>query len=228
MSALSDKLRRATAPQMVVAISRWQWPRQLRAVARRALGRRPRIELYFAYDDPYSTIALPGLIEIARRHNSELRLYPLIERGIAGDPAAAQRARHAVADSRRLGLRDSRELRRREPLHAQDCAFLAVWTAAAHDHPGVNAFATAALTQLWFGSDGPPARDQYRALHQAHFGTAPPDARTEFAEALARNATRLRRLGHWESPAARIDRQWFFAHERLAQIDTCLQALAGA
>jgi 2-hydroxychromene-2-carboxylate isomerase len=227
MSAMTEYLRRAIAPRVVVATSRLRWPQRVHTAVRRGLGLRPHIELFFAFDDPYSAIALPGLIEIARIRNAELRLYPLVERGIAGDPAQQQRRLHAVADSRKLARRDHRELRRSQPLPAQDCAFLAAWTAAAHNHANINHFAAAALAQLWFQSHGAPTREAFRALHLAHLAALPPDDHPEQAAALARNSARLKRLGHWESPAARVAGEWFFAHERLAQIDARLLALKG-
>ncbi|MGH8456709.1 MAG: hypothetical protein ACRETE_06960 [Stenotrophobium sp.] len=221
---MTDYLRRATAPRLVVAASRLQWPSHASAALRRALGQRPCIELFFAYDDPYAAIALPGLLELARAHKARLVLFPLGGRGIAGDPAQAQRRRHAVEDSRRLARRSGRELMRREPLAAQDCAFLAAWTAAAQAHPSVNGFAAAALEQLWFRSTALPTLLDYAPLYKEHFGIPPPGDGSAHSAALARNTARLHRLGHWESPAARVEGEWFFAHERLAQIGASLLA----
>ena len=225
MSGMTEYLRRAVAPRLVVTTSRWRAPQRWRAAARRALGLRPRIELFFAFDDPYSAIALPGLIEIARCRDAELRLLPLLVRGIDGDPAASQRRLHAVTDSRRLALRDGRNLQRHAPLGAEECAFLARWTAAAQDHPQLHAFVAAALHRLWFVSADAPRAQDFQALYLAHLGSAPPSEDPRIDRALTQNAERLRRLGHWESPAARVGGEWFFAHERLPQIDACLRAL---
>lgn len=223
MSAMTEYLRRAVGPRVVVATSRWR----LRAAAYRLLKRRPRIELFFAFDDPYSAIALPGLIQIARARKAELKLVPLLERGIDGDPAADKRRLHAVTDSRRLALRDGRSLSRTAPLAAGDCAFLASWAAAAQSHEGLPAFAAAALQQLWFSSaSGQPQAADFQALHVQHLG-APPAANTNGAlAALAQNRKHLHKLGHWETPAAYIAGEWFFAHERLPQIDAHLRAMS--
>ena len=207
MPGLADTLRRATAPRAVVAISRLQWPRRLRAAIRRARGQRACIELFFAYDDPYSAIALPGLMAIARQRNAELQIYPLIERGIAGDPAAAQRRKHALVDSRRLALRTGRKFSREQPLAADDCAFLAAWTEAARGHAGMAAFAAAALEQLWCNSNNVPAPEDFQNLYRQRIGLQAPERTPAITAALSRNTARLQRLGHLESPTARFDRQ---------------------
>jgi 2-hydroxychromene-2-carboxylate isomerase len=42
---------------------------------------------------------------------------------------------------------------------------------------------------------------------------------------LAANRARQLRKGHWESPAARVQGEWFFAHERIPQIEERLSYL---
>lgn len=225
MSAMTDFLRRATAPRIVVATSRWRGMQNFRATLRRAIGLRQTIELFFAFDDPYAAIGLPGLIQIAKAHDVDLKLFPLIARGIDGDPAATQRRTHALTDSRRLAQRDGRTVKRSKPLAAHDVAFLAAWTVAADGHPQRNAFVAAALQKLWFDSDEQPAPEQYSALYRAHIGSAPPALNSRLGDQLDRNNQRLHKLGHWESPVAYVAGEWFFAHERLQQIDARLSAL---
>ena len=225
MPALTEFLRRAAAPRIVVATSRWRWAQDYRATVRKALGLRPSIELFFAFDDPYAAIGLPGLMKIAEARKASLKLVPVISRGIEGDPAAAQRSVHAITDSRRLAIRDGRILRRNAPLSAQDCEFLAAWTVAAELSPARNAFVAAALEKLWFGSDDAPKPENYSALYQQHIGVAPPAVSTAQRSQLADHNKRLHKLGHWESPVALVAGEWFFAHERLQQIDERLGAL---
>lgn len=220
--SIADTIRRTVAPQLVVAASRIEWPAQLSASLRRKLGQPARIELFFAFDDPYAAIALPGLIKIARQHGAQLTLYPLIERGIANDPAADARRRHAVEDSQRLARRFGKTLSRSAPISAQDTAFLAAWTQTAKADAGVINFAAAALEQLWFGSNGPVKQEDYRRAHSQYLHSA---ASASNEAALARNTARLIKLGHWESPAALVEGQWFLAHERLAQINEHLERL---
>ncbi|MES2490009.1 MAG: hypothetical protein V4607_09460 [Pseudomonadota bacterium] len=225
MSAVTEYLRRAVAPRLVVGLSRKRGLQQWRAAFRRALGRPTTVELFFAFDDPYAAIALPGLIKIAAANKATLKLRPLISRGIDGDPAVTQRSVHAITDSRRLAQRDGRTLVRNAPLTAQDCAFLASWTAASSEHPKVNDFVAAALAQLWFESTELPTPENYAALYQSHIGKTASKSSTESDAQLASNTKRLHKLGHWESPTAYLAGEWYFAHERLEQIDAHLRNL---
>lgn len=222
MSALAEFIRRALAPRLVVGLSRLRAGARLRVRLRRWLGLPLRMELYFAYDDPYAAIAMPTLLRLARAYGAQLQLYPLIERGIDDDPALQQRRVHAVEDSRRLALRQHRTLAVTQPLAAADCAFLAQWTQAARTHSRQADFAAAALERLWFAG-ATPQRTEFFALHQGILGTEPG---TELPlAALAANRARLLRRGHWESPALWVEGEWFFAHERLPQIDAHLRML---
>jgi 2-hydroxychromene-2-carboxylate isomerase len=220
--SLAETLRRAVAPRLVVATSCIEWPAQLSASLRRRLGQPAHIELFFAFDDPYAAIALPGLIKIAQQRRARLTLYPLIERGIANDPAAESRRRHAVEDSQRLARRFGKTLSRSTSLSAQDTAFLAAWTQTANADAGVINFAAAALEQLWFKSSGAVKQEDFRRLHSQYLHSA---SAAGNEAALASNTARLLKLGHWESPAALVEGQWFLAHERLAQINDHLERL---
>jgi 2-hydroxychromene-2-carboxylate isomerase len=205
---LRDRIQRTLAPRAVVALSRLRLPR---------LGP-PRVELYFAYDDPYAAVALPGLLQLTRARGLPLRLYPLLQRGIDGDPAAQQRARYALVDADRLLQRGNRCLGRRQPLDAADCAFLAAWTQAAAGEAASADFAAAALDRLWLQGGEPVEPQPYAALYRDILGRKPAADSPQLEQALRRNTRRLHARGHWESPAARVDGEWFFAHERLAQI----------
>ncbi|MDB5977549.1 MAG: hypothetical protein JWR07_4309 [Nevskia sp.] len=216
---LRDRVQRSLAPRTVVALSRLHLPRWLR---------RPlRLELYFAYDDPYAAVALPGLLRLAQARGLPLDLYPLLERGIAGDPAAQQRQLYSIVDADRLLLRSGGRLSRRQPLASADCAFLAAWTEAARRKPAVGTFAAAAAEELWLHSRGPVQREAYAQLHRSILQCEPPADAGQLGTALFGNSRRLRRRGHWESPAVRVGGEWFFAHERLPQIAGRLDELRG-
>jgi 2-hydroxychromene-2-carboxylate isomerase len=210
---LRDRIQRTLAPRTVVALSRLHLPRL-----------RPRVELYFAYDDPYAALALPGLLGLTRARGLPLHLYPLLERGIAGDPAAQQRARYCLVDADRLLQRGNRRLARQQPLAAADCSFLAAWTQAAAGDAAVADFAAAAVELLWLHSDGPVELQPYARLHHDILGRQPAADSAQLDPELRRNTRRLHARGHWESPAARVNGEWFFAHERLAQIAERLPA----
>jgi len=186
-----------------------------------------RVELYFAFDDPYAAVGLPGLLVLTRERGLELEIFPLVERGIPGDPAADKRQAYAIVDADRLAARTGRRLERREPLDASECAFLAAWTDVARGNPAAPDFAAAAIEELWLRSSGPVRRSRYAELHREVLAFTPPVDETTWQEALARNTQRLRARGHWESPAARVDGEWFFAHERLPQIAARLDERLG-
>jgi len=223
--ALRDRLQRSLLPSAVVAASRLRAPRHAAVRLRRALGGRIRVELYFAFDDPYAAIALPGLLRLVEGRPVQLLLYPLLQRGIEQDPAAEARRQYAVVDADRLAQRASLRLARRAPLAAADCAFLAAWTEAARGNAAMPAFAAAALSALWLDSAGAVPRDACLQLHRTILGNEPPAEEAPWLGRLEQNTRRLHAKGHWESPAARIAGEWFFAHERLPQIAALLQRL---
>lgn len=214
MTGVTDALRRRWLPSTVIAASAWHAPARGRAALARLLGRRPTMELYFAFDDPYAAVALPGLMRIAQRYRARLRLYPLIERGIENDPALEKRRAHAIADSMLLARRDGRVLRREQPFAPGALDELAAQAAALDDDVARLEFAARTLEGLWFGS-----------AEAAPRGRVQPAADPALRARLAENTARLKRLGHWESPAARVEGAWFFAHERLPQIEAWLKEL---
>jgi 2-hydroxychromene-2-carboxylate isomerase len=215
---LRDQLRRKLIPSTVIAASRLSSPRQLAAQLQAAFGKPIRVELYFAFDDPYAAIAVPGLIDMCAGRAVDLQLYALLERGIQDDPAADARALHALDDATRLGHRLGRPYARQQPLRQQDCAFLAEWFEQSRGAPGMANFAAAALAHLWQHSDAPVLPSSFIDLHRQCLNRLPPITAPEVSARLMRNTRQLRARGHWESPAARIAGEWFFAHERLALI----------
>jgi 2-hydroxychromene-2-carboxylate isomerase len=221
---MRDILQKVLMPRLLVAWFSTRWPGQLWAWLLRCLGGRAEVELYFAFDDPYSVVALP-LLEVAARRHTELSLYPLVERGMDQDPALEQRRRFAIEDSLRLLRRRGLGLRRRSPLAPADTAFLAAWTEALRGRPQMQAFAAAALTRLWLNSDGTVRPEDYAGLFRELTGEAPPAADGVLVQRLAANRARQLRKGHWESPAARVQCEWFFAHERIPQIEERLSYL---
>ncbi|SEQ90576.1 hypothetical protein SAMN04488038_11281 [Solimonas aquatica] len=218
---LADRLRRAWIPSAVVAVSRWRQPQRLLWGKHKPL----RLELFFAFDDPYAAIALPGLLRLIAQRPVQLQLYPLLTRGIAQDPAAQARAQQALIDASRLARRVQQPWYRHAALSAEDCAFLAHWCEAARDQSAQQAaFAAEALQLLWQYSEGPLNRQPYAELYRRLLHREPPQAQACMA-ALAANAQRLLKKGHWESPALWLAGEWFFAHERLPQIAARLDEL---
>ncbi len=193
----------------------------LRVRLRHALGRPARVELYLAFDDPYAAVALGPLREVLGRRFVDFSLFPLVSRGITGDPAALRRASYALVDARRLARRTGRVLQRTEPVSAASMAYLARWTEALRGDKRQLDFAQAALEAVWFG-ERLPEPSHMKTLFRRVAGVDPPSTYrqdTELDRTLAKNHARLVERGHWESPACWVEGAWYLAHERLAQID---------
>jgi 2-hydroxychromene-2-carboxylate isomerase len=218
MSAL---LTRRVGPRLVVALSQISWPARLGAALRRLVGGHGRVELFFAFDDPCSAVAVIELAARVAGRDVELLLKPVVARGIDSDPAVEQKRRYAIIDARRLARRTDLTLSRSAPLAPESTAFLAEWAAAAPQGPALTSFCVVALRQLWFDSDGPVGQDVYAGLWRERFGKEPPAT----AGGVRRNEKLMRRRRPYDTPAAWVHGQWFFAHDRLVQIGERLDSL---
>jgi 2-hydroxychromene-2-carboxylate isomerase len=226
--SFADVMSRRVLPRAVVALSRVDAPARLAARLRRRLGRPARAELYFAFDDPSSAVAVLDLAERLAGMDVRLLLRPVVRRGIAGDPAVELKRRYAVQDARRLARRSGRVLGRDAPVPADDVAFLAAWVAADDGAgPAVTGFCVAALSRLWLAPEAPIDREDYAALWREAFGAEPPGAATaaDGADPVRRNERRMARRGPYDTPAAWVHGQWSFAHDRPAQIAARLEGL---
>jgi 2-hydroxychromene-2-carboxylate isomerase len=217
---MREYIGRALVPRLAIGIQE-QMSRLGEARARigGVFGRPPSIELYFAFDDPYSAVALVQLAPILERRGVSLVLYPLIERGIAGDPDLLLRKAYAIEDSRRLARRSDLVLRRAEPIDPEQVRFLAEWTEAARGSAGMQAFAVAAMNRLWLMDGSEIHRDEFAHLYETTVNRRPPQTSPALRQRLASNTRRLQRKGHYDAPAARVAGEWFLAHERLPQIE---------
>ena len=220
--SLRDRLQRRVVPRAVVALSTVRWPRRWAAAMRRAVGGTASVRLYVAFDDPYSAVATLGLADRVSGRRAQLRIEPVVRRGIPGDPAAAAKRRYAIVDARRLGRRAGLELSRSEPVVPEATAFLAEWAAALPQGTRRVRFCAAAMERLWFASDGPVEPEPYAALLREHAGSAPPE---DGARGPARGEREMRRRRLYDTPVAVVHGQWFFAHERLGQIEHRLDEL---
>ena len=214
--SVRDRIARRAVPRLLIALSTVRLPGRMAATVRRALGGRARVRLYLAFDDAYSAIALLGLAERLAQRPARLVIEPVVGRGIRNDPAAEAKRRYGLVDARRLARRGGQELSRTEPLPAAATAFLARWAAAAPQGPGRTDFCVAAMRRLWFETDGPVEEAPYAALWHEHFGGEPPGGGAE---------PRLHARRLYDTPAAVVHGQWFFAHERLDQIERRLDEL---
>jgi 2-hydroxychromene-2-carboxylate isomerase len=219
----ADVLTRRVVPRAVVALSQVSWPSRLGAATRRHLGRRGRVELFFAFDDPCSAVAVIDLAARVAGRDVQLFLGPVVRRGIADDSAVDLKRRYAIADARRLGGRAGLVLSRSEPLTAGATAFLAEWAASAPQGLALTRFCVKALRRLWFATDGPVCRAEYAAEWRDQFGGDPPVAGG--ADGVRRNEQLMSRRGPYDTPAAWVHGRWFFAHDRLVQIGDRLDSL---
>jgi 2-hydroxychromene-2-carboxylate isomerase len=223
-----SRLTRRVLPRAVVAAARVDAPARAGARVRRALGRRGRVELYFAFDDPCSAVAVVDLAQRLAFYEVTLAVRPVVARGIAGDPAVEQKRAFAITDARRLAARSGRTLTRTAPIAPEEVAFLARWVATT-DTPSraLTAFCVAALSELWMASDGPVQRDAYMSLWRAAFDGADPPPPGD-RDPVAGNERRMVRRRMYDTPAAHSHGRWWFAHDRPAQIAAWLQQLGWA
>ncbi|MCW2991159.1 MAG: hypothetical protein JWM73_1753, partial [Solirubrobacterales bacterium] len=173
---MAELLRRRVIPSAVIALSALDAPARAAARVQRALGRRGRVELYFAFDDPCSAVAVVDLAERLAGYDVLLLVRPVVERGIPDDPAVELKRRYALQDARRLARRSGRTLARESPISPDDLAFLARWVASEDQpSPALTAFCVAAATRLWLSPDaGPIDHEEYAALWREAFGGAEP------------------------------------------------------
>ena len=114
------------------------------------------MRLFFAFDDPYSAIALAGLAETVKDRRVRLLLEPVVERGIPDDPAREAKRRYAIADSRRLARDLGLELARSDPVAPESVASIAAGAAAIPQGAARAEFCLAAMDHLWFEANEEP------------------------------------------------------------------------
>jgi 2-hydroxychromene-2-carboxylate isomerase len=213
-----DRLKRRTLPSTVIALSQLDGAARLGAKARRRTGRRGEVELYFAFDDAASAVAVIGVAERVAGRDVRLLLRPVVDRGIPEDPAVHLKREYAIVDARR---RADALIVRDEPLTAESTAFLAQWAAAVPAGRPLTEFCVAAMRRLWFETDGPIDPVEYVDLWKDAFGGEPVAAPL----AVRANERKMARRKPYDTPAAWIHGQWFFAHDRLNQIGLRLDDL---
>ena len=224
--AVREKLEKEWVPRLILAISTFTLPFRLAAAARRAVGRKGRVELFYAYDEPTSAYALLELARTVQGRAVVIDLVPVVERGIEGDSAIDRKRAYAMVDGRRLARRLGMAMGRSEPVDPEAVRFLAAWTALGPAGPALQEFAVEAMARIWFGADGPVEREPFAALWRERLGLEPPDEDGEEARAAVRaNEKRMTRSGPYETPAAKVGGRWDFAQDRPKQIGAWLDEL---
>jgi 2-hydroxychromene-2-carboxylate isomerase len=216
-----DRIQRRLLPRIILGLFALDLRGRLARLTRLA-GRPGRVELFVAFDDPQSAVALIGLATRMQRRAVRLAVVPVVARGIPGDPAVEDKRGYAVLDARRLLARDRLTLSRRTALRPETTAFLADWTSTLSDDTQRSAFALAAMRKLWLETDGAVEPAAYVALWHETTGSAPP-ASAAGASGAGERLMKRRRL--YDTPVAVVHGQWFFAHERLPAIEQRLDRL---
>lgn len=173
------------------------------------------MELFVAFDDPNSAVAL---IELDRRlagRAVDLLPYPVLERDMEGDPAVEAKRSYALIDASRIAARSGLSLSRKQPLRPEETAFLAEWVASAGPSSAVRDFAVAAARLIWLEQDGPLDRDAFAESWRLTVGGGPPAGGPE---SVRPNEKRMKRRGAYAVPMAWVHGRLFFAHDRLDQI----------
>ena len=200
---------------MLIALAKGREPAKAAAAAKRLRGGRGQVEVFFAFDDPNSAVAL---IELDRRlagRAVDLLPFPVLKRDMEGDPAVEAKRSYAVVDASRIAARSGLSLSRKQPLRPEDTAFLAEWVAAAGPSSGVKDFAVSAARKIWFEQDGSLDRDAFAESWRLAVGGSPPAGGPEPVRS---NEKRMKRRGAYAVPMASVHGRLFFAHDRLDQI----------
>ncbi len=222
-ASVSDVVTRRLLPRVVVKSSRADGLARLGASARHRLGRRGRVELYFAFDDPWSAVAVLDLAEQLRTRDVLLDLRPIVKRGIPGDPAVDLKRRYALDDARRLAARSGLALAATSPAIPGRPASWPSGSPRRRRGRRSPASACEAVRRLWFESDAAARPADFAELWREQTGgdPGPPGA----AGRVRRNERKMCLRGIYDVPAAWVHGQWFFAHDRSAQIGARLDDL---
>ena len=222
MAGFKDTLTRRVGPRLLIASAGVKARHRAAARRLRAKGGRETVELFFAFDDPLSAVALLDLDRRTRGMHVDLVALPVVERGMVGDPAVQWKRDYAVLDATRLAARQGIRLIRTSTIPPQVTSYLAEWVSAREPHPTTTEFAVAAAKAIW--ADGADPADQAFFAHiwEEVVGGTPPGPG---AGRVASNEALMKKRGPYEVPAACIRGQWFFAHERGERIEQTLNEL---
>ena len=220
--AVKDTLTRKTGPRLIIASAGVKARHKLAAAKLRRTGGREQVEVFFAFDDALSAVALIGLADRLSGRNVDLVVIPVVERGMDADPAVEWKRAHSVIDAARLAARDGITFTRADVIRPEATRYLAKWVSARQPHRTVTAFAVAAVRAIWVENIDPSQTEHFAALWDVTVGGTPPGPGTH---RLAKNQGLMKKRGPYETPAAWVRGQWFFAHERLDRITETLDEL---
>ena len=82
------RVTRNVVPRAAMATLDTRLPTRLREGARRVVGLRPTGELFVAFEDPCSALALRQIPDLLTEHECKIDLFPVVDHGIPNDPEA--------------------------------------------------------------------------------------------------------------------------------------------
>ncbi len=214
---ITDYVGKALLPRTILKIDHIKMKNRMVPTLERALGLVGKVELYFAFDDPYAAIAVPKIFKMLTNRDVEPAFYPIVRRGIENDPDLDKRRAYAMEDARRLAASLGMEIIRKEAPTSEETAFVAAWAEAGREDGDEYFFIEKALSYIWKSNDA-INRENITEVYLDAFDQDPPDDFSVYEARVRKNEKRLVKKGHWESPAALVYGQWYFAHERLDQI----------
>ncbi len=222
MAGLKDTLTRRVGPRLLIASAGVKARHRAAAKRLRAKGGREKVELFFAFDDPLSAVALLDLDRRTRGMQVDLVALPVVERGMVGDPAVQWKRDYAVLDATRLAARQGISFVRTSTVPPQVTSYLAEWVSAREPHPSTTKFAVVAAKAIWAEGVDPGDQAFFARIWEEVVGGTPPGSG---AGRVASNEALMKKRGPYDVPAACIRGQWFFAHERGERIEQTLDEL---
>ena len=223
MRGLRDLAMRSVVPTLAATLFDGVWAEATKVV-HRTRGISLGAEFFFAFDDPYSALVFQPVVDLCRRHRVALELYPVLSRGVVGDPDDHLRRNYAVLDARRLAGDFGTVICRETPLSRDRVADVTAWAEAARDRGALESFAADCLARLWQSQVAPDYGELYAVYHHT-VGSPPPKADIQLRARVRHNDERLHQ-GHWDTPSVKIGGRWFFAHDRFESLESWLGELA--
>ncbi len=215
-------MTRRVGPRLLIASAGVKPTHRLAAKRVRNSGGHEQVELFFAFDDPLSTVALLDLSGRVAGRAVDLVALPVVERGMAGDPAVQWKRDYAVLDATRLAARLGIAFSRKETVSPQVVRYLADWVSAREPHSTLTDFSVAAAKAIWVEGVDPADQAHFVHLWDEIVGGTPPGPGSGRVEA---NQKLMKKRGPYDVPAAWVRGQWFFAHERGERISQTLDEL---
>jgi 2-hydroxychromene-2-carboxylate isomerase len=221
---IKEHISRSLVPRLLISYFKFKRRSRLRTSLAKLFGMPGTIHLFFAFDCPYSLIALKGLYEILDERSVELKLYPVIKRGIENDPNLENRRAYTMKDAVRLGKRYDIEITRTEPVLSEQVGFLSALSEAGRGDKGEELIFRF-LEDLWSFDDKDISEEYFFSLYEDVTGQCPPDDLAKYYSKVKNNEQKLLKKGHWEVPSLFIYGEWYLAHERLLQVEDRLNYL---